>query len=415
VVRLQGEPATIGFQHGYWLADEIVAAIAATEFSVVHRKDSSWEFLRQKSQELFEPWLPTEYRQELTGIVAGLRARGVNRYDFLDLLALNGYFDICSLWDNQFAQTEKKEGGCSAFIATGSATRDGKIVMAHNTWLYYFLGVHFNLILDVRPAHGHRFLMQCLPGYIFSGPDWAICDSGLMITETTITGFYLFDPKEKPYFLRMRQAMQYADSIDAWVKIMVTHNNGAYANSWLLGDARTGEIARLELGLKTYVLTRTSDGFLAGSNLAFSPEVRRETEMDYTDSSSSSLARDLRWRQIAAQYYGKIDVQLAERLLADHYDTFRKRDYPGALSICGHLDSDSIGFTPGGKPYTGFGAFDGKVTTTNLAIKMQFWAIWGHPCGSDFIAKDYLQHHPEYDKYAPVLRDVRTKKWTLIH
>ena len=44
--------------------------------------------------------------------------------------------------------------------------------------------------------------------------------------------------------------MQYADSIDEWAEIMVKNNSGAYANSWLLGDIRTGEIARLELGLK---------------------------------------------------------------------------------------------------------------------------------------------------------------------
>ena len=48
----------------------------------------------------------------------------------------------------------------------------------------------------------------------------------------------------------MRTANQYASSIDEWCKIMKKENNGGYANSWLLGDVNTNEIARLELSLK---------------------------------------------------------------------------------------------------------------------------------------------------------------------
>ena len=49
---------------------------------------------------------------------------------------------------------------CSAFIATGSATRDGKVVMAHNSWETFEQGQFFNLILDLEPSDGHRILMQ---------------------------------------------------------------------------------------------------------------------------------------------------------------------------------------------------------------------------------------------------------------
>jgi hypothetical protein len=48
----------------------------------------------------------------------------------------------------------------------------------------------------------------------------------------------------------MRTANQYASSIDEWCKIMEKDNNSGYANSWLLGDVNTNEIARLELSLK---------------------------------------------------------------------------------------------------------------------------------------------------------------------
>jgi len=47
---------------------------------------------------------------------------------------------------------------------------------------------------------------------------------------------------------------------------MVDGNNGGYANDWLLGDRKTGEIAQLELGLKARKLWKTKDGVLSGSN-----------------------------------------------------------------------------------------------------------------------------------------------------
>jgi hypothetical protein len=37
---------------------------------------------------------------------------------------------------------------------------------------------------------------------------------------------------------------------------MIKNNNGAYANSWLVGDVKSGEIARMELGLKHHSLEK---------------------------------------------------------------------------------------------------------------------------------------------------------------
>ena len=57
-------------------------------------------------------------------------------------------------------------------------------------------------------------------------------------------------------------------SIDGWVAIMRRGNNGGYASAWLLGDVGTGEIARLELGLRHVGLEKKMDGYFAGSNVA---------------------------------------------------------------------------------------------------------------------------------------------------
>ena len=42
-------------------------------------------------------------------------------------------------------------GNCSAFIATGSHTKDGRIVMGHNAWTNYVVGTRWNIIFDIKP------------------------------------------------------------------------------------------------------------------------------------------------------------------------------------------------------------------------------------------------------------------------
>ena len=103
---------------------------------------------------------------------------------------------------------------CSAFVATGSWTKDRRIVIGHNAWTNYIVGARWNIIFDLEPEKGHRILMDGLPGIITSDDDFGINDAGLMITETTITQFSGFDPNGTPEFYRSRKAMQYAASID---------------------------------------------------------------------------------------------------------------------------------------------------------------------------------------------------------
>ena len=133
---------------------------------------------------------------------------------------------------------------------------------------------------------------------IASDDDFGINSDGLMVTETTITQFEGWDPKGKPN-LRARKALQYSGSIDEYTKIMLDGNNGGYANDWLLGDRKTGEIAQLELGLKRTVW-RTKDGVLQGSNWARDPKVLKEDapEFEPDDMESSPNARRARWEEL---------------------------------------------------------------------------------------------------------------------
>jgi hypothetical protein len=300
-------------------------------------------------------------------------------------------------------------------VATGRYTRDGRPVVAHNNWSGYLEGSRWNVIFDIRPAAGHRILMDGMPGLIHSGDDFGVNSAGLVITETTITGFQGFDPAGIPEFARARKAMQYAATIDDFDRIMREGNNGGYANSWLVADTNTGEIARLELGLENVTLERTKDGYFVGTNFPVNPKLAaEETKFRLDDPSLSANARRVRADEILKAGEGQVDVALAKRYLSDHYDSYEKRENaPSERSLCGHVDLSPRGMGDWFAAWGPAGTVQSKVADAAMAKRMALEAAMGHPCGTDYRALPHLAKHPEHAWAKPLMRDLVASPWTL--
>jgi hypothetical protein len=421
-VHLEGTPAQIGFQHGSLLSAEIEDMVRVTRLESAHGTKRSWEFFREAGRKMLWPHIDPEYQQELEGIAAGVQSKGV-KLDVWDIVALNGGIELPQYyvpWLNKSqhavnAPHIRPEGRCSAFIATGSYTKGGKIVIAHNNWSSYAEGARWTVIFDIQPEHGHRILMDGLPGVITSQDDFGVNDAGLLITETTITQFEGWDPDGKPEFVRSRKALQYAGSIDEYVKIIKEGNNGGYANDWLIGDRKTGEVAYLELGLKNTPLWRSKDGYFVSSNFARDPQlIKTETEgFDLNNLSSSPNARRVTWEKKMNQAKGRIDVEMAEQFMADHDDSFTGKSGADERSLCGHVETVRRGVPEWDwGPYYPGGAVTGKVADSDLAASLSFIAHAGHPCGEDFLAAPFLAAHPEYNYLKPILKDMKSGPWT---
>ena len=258
-------------------------------------------------------------------------------------------------------------------------------------------------------------LMDGEPRVITSDDDFGVNACGSSLTETTITQFVGWDPNGKPEFVRSRQALQYAHSIDDYVAIMQEGNNGGYANDWLLGDNKTGEIAHLELGLKNTPLWRSKDGYFISSNFPRDPAlIKNETDgFDPADKSTSMNARKVTWEAKIASSKGQIDVNLAEQFLSNHEDSFTGKTGANARTLCGHIDADPHGVPEwDDAPYYPDGAVTGKVTDSDLAANLSLIGRAGHPCGEDFIAAPFLAAHPEFDYLKPILKDMKAGPWT---
>jgi hypothetical protein len=419
-VHLEGSPSDIGFQHGYLLAPEIEDTQKTIALGLTHDSHKPYSFFRNASEKMLWPRIEAQYREELKGIADGLKARGVS-LDLWDVVTMNAYMELTPYYTDWYDKNHQTAFNarpvpehCSAFVAVGSYTRDGKVVIAHNNWTEYKEGSRWNIMFDIAPSEGYRFLMDGMPGLIHSGDDFGINSAGLAITETTIGYFKGFDPQGIAEFVRARKAMQYSANIDDFARIMKEGNNGGYANAWLVADSRNGEIGQLELGLKHVTLKRTKDGYFVGSNFPENPDLIKDEASDFpvADMSISANARRVRWGQLMAENKGKIDVAAAERFLADHYDTFAKVEQPSERTLCGHIDLSARGSSPWQPAFGPAGTVQNKAADSAMIAQMSFVAAMGHADGIDFKAAQHLKEHPQFDWEKTVLRDLDSHPWT---
>ena len=417
-LHVEGEASDRGFQHGYLLAKEIAEGLKMTRVSWRHETAMEWDWLVKRAAAMFLPKIDAENLAELDGIAEGARAAGI-AVSRDDLIAYNGIAELQSYWwpiqlrkikDAPVSWAARQS--CSSFVATGSWTRDGNVVLGHNTMQGYADALPL-VVEDIAPAKGRRILWQTTAGWIHSGTDFFITDAGLVGSETTIGGFEGFDTNGIPEFARMRRATQDAVSLDQWSEIVRRGNNGGYANAWLLGDVNSREIARLELGLKFVAYEKKRDGYFIGSNVAEDRKILKfETDENDVDIRLSSVARRVRWKQLMKEHAGKIDLERAKRFEADHFDTFRGKVWPGDRTLCGHSERDPQAGGHG-VPFDCSGTVDGKVVDAAMAKQMSFAARWGAACGMPFMAARFLAAHPQFEWMSGVLKDRAGEPWAV--
>ena len=400
-LHIEGQPYERGYQHGRLMSKEIVQYMARCAAELDHSgKSQSWDLARSAAGALFLHGFDQEILLEMQGIADGASDAGARwegrRLDLTDMVTVNTTVELGALSDALRVTPNGLEGlhlappgyfttkpglvvgtpdHCSAFAATGKATRDGRMLIGHVTWWPLTLAEQTNVLLDIKPATGHRVLMQSYPGGIESGTDWYQNDAGVVLTETTIDQSP-FNPQGTPVAYRARRAIQYGDNIDKMVELLETKNNGLYTNEWLMGDARTNEIAMLELGTYKTRLYRSSkndwfggtEGFYWGDNNAKDLSVRLEEQADPKGAPDYvpyvAGPRDLKWQDLYREYRGKIDEQFA-------FLAFRTAPLVSPTTM------------------------DAKVVTAEMASHMLVWAAFGRPN-----QREWAPSRAEQDEYA---------------
>ena len=401
-LHIEGKPYDRGYQHGYLMAREIPEYLERCAYELGGKADQqTWNDYRTSANALFLRGFDREILEEMRGIADGANANGAKwlnrKVDLIDIAVANTTVEMGELraavyrtptgleglhFDLPgYAQQPKKEtvmDHCSAFAATGPATRDGKMIIGHVTWWPLTLAEQTNVMLDIKPETGHRMLIQSYPGGIESGTDWYQNDAGMVLTETTIDQTP-FNIEGTPVAFRARRAIQYGGNIDEMVRELGTRNNGLYTNEWLIGDAKNNEIAMYELGTSHTRLWRSSKndwfggtpGFYWGDNNAKDLTVNLEYQPDPRGAPAYvpyvPQIRDLAWQDLYRKYKGQIDEQFA-------FLAFRAA------------------------PLVASSTMDAKIATADMANGLMVWAEIGRPNQSAWLAPQ-TQSGPNHGLY----------------
>jgi hypothetical protein len=383
-LHIEGTPYARGRQHGELMAEEIVRFM--TKLGI--QKDAAdpargWAEKRHLADALFFRKFDLEFLEEMKGIAdgavkAGAKFKGRD-LDLLDIVTLNSDVDADYLRSALSHTTnplsgrtfmtgdeEMEKGGkgdhCSSFVATKGATRSGRFIFSQIFMWGGYTGTEWNVMLDVAPEKGHRFVMQTFAGGIHSGTDWYLNASGLVMGETTV-GQTPYNPDGIPQSNRIRKAAQYASGIDEAAAILFRQNNGLYTNDWTMADAKTDEGACFLLGTEKTKLWRTGSrsraadtpgnlrDFIWANNNNRDLEVRGEygpnAEGAPADLAFNTWNRDIAFQEaFRAHGRGGFDIDTATRLMAS---------------------------SPINRPH----ACDGKLTTAEMAEKLVFIAHQG--------------------------------------
>lgn len=410
IVEIYGEPFQRGYAHGYLLSKELMKVQEILPFIVKDQLNISFTKYLEKSKQLMYPIVKNKYPEffnELRGISEGAKSVGVDITTEY-LIAWNAFLSLYYYYKDGY------NNRCSAFIACGDATENRDIVMAHNTHSDFATGQILNIILKVKPSNGNTFTMQTSAGLICSTSDWFLVENGIIGCETTIADIN-YKPKfgsGSPYFCRIRQTMQYANSLDDCKDILLHQNVGDYACSWLFGDINKKEIMLCEFGLKKNNVVKMNNGVFYGMNSPIGDDLRaQETTLEkkhtIKDLSTSIGSRNKRLNYLLNEkYYGKINLENAKMIMSDHYDEFSNKVIMNSNNICKHSElSKKMNYKP-------HGSTDAKVVNSTLAKTMNFMGRFGSGCGRILKVDDYIQKHPKYMKWKNVLHDFVNNSWT---
>jgi hypothetical protein len=431
-ISVQGGPKERGYAYGKLIKEDMKEVQRILNFIIYNDYGVSWDFFIKAAKKYFSEKIKDEFPEfyeEMEGF-----AQGANM-SIYEVIAWNNYFTLTESWWENMPEEESiavkgnmkhknaasKEGGsqerCSAFIAVGDWTESGKIVCAHNNFSNFVDGQLAKYVIDIKPTKGNRILMLGFPGWIWSGTDFFVTSAGILGTETTIGGFISYE-NNIPISCRIRNAMQYGNSLDDYEQMLLDKNSGDYANSWLFGDIHSNEIMRIELGLRFYNTQRTNNGYFIGFNAAYDPQIRNlecvNSGMD--DIRRHQGARKVRLNDLMDTWKGKLNIEIAQQIISDHYDVYLNKENPCSRTCCSHYELDGREYMSDPsrpKPYQPRGALDGNVIDSIMAKDMSFLLRWGNSCGIPFHAKEFCNKNRVWDYLAPYLHDRLTQPWTI--
>lgn len=204
--------------------------------------------------------------------------------------------ELRALDDNQWRRIKRATGRCSALVRLAQNSSD--LLVGHATFSDYSEMTRIFKFYDLPLGDEsvRRMGFSSYPGVVGSTDDYYLLDSGLLVTETTIS-MLTDEPYDQindnssgalPDFMRIMLANRLARTGAEWVDLMSKSSTGTYSSQWMVVDYNHFEPgSSLKPGTLTVLeqvpgLSRSQDvtsilqrrGFWASENRAWFKEVR---------------------------------------------------------------------------------------------------------------------------------------------
>jgi hypothetical protein len=299
--------------------------------------------------------------------------------------------------DKEWRHIKESTGRCSALVRLAADNKD--LLVGHTTFSDYSEMTRVFKYYDL-PLEGsavRRMGFSSYPGVAGSTDDYYLLDSGLVVTETTVSMLTdeaydkLDDSGSKvPDFMRIMLANRLAKSGDQWSEYMKRSASGTYSSQWMIVDynkftagqpLHAGALTVLEQvpGLShsaDMTVQLQTDGFWASENRAALKDIRDQmgaTEAEQLHGRLFSANENPRAHIFQAtapkvNAIGEMRHEMQRNQWPKEVDGGQDNTPDHAISARGDLDTQNP--NPNG-------GVDSKVTNSCMARKLQCNAISG--------------------------------------
>jgi hypothetical protein len=234
-------------------------------------------------------------------------------------------YDMASyLEDNLFPSDSE---GCSTWAASEGATSSGEPILVKNRD-YYLEHLPLQIVVRAEPKGGRRCAYSYLcvgsagsPGVFGSG----INQQGLCVADTRVRS--LDNGPGLPAYSLMMQILEQHESVRSALEYLKGAKRMGGSNL-VLADAQ-GDLAVFEVGYRNYGIIEADDHIVVNTNHFVSPNLETQfVDTNPPETKGNSFHRHRKLDGVLRGSYGRVSVELAQRLMAFH---------GGSLdSICRH-------------------------------------------------------------------------------
>ena len=339
LIECSGTPYEIGQQWGEGCKESILKVSENAFNGMSFMYQAPWEEVISKAME-FLP-LVQEFAPYLVEIMRGQAdATGLSFEEIFTQKCMN----------ELMFQFNNMTGLCTSFAATGKATQDGKTILGQN--IDFFPGTPIDLLKIYHSSGPVQFILSFANSseFTFSSAGFGMC------ANATIGKDYSFNIPLACYLPRVMRQKNIRDAMELLKQ--VARGLGYYH----LADAN-GQMYGIESIHNDFEIIYPEKDVLLHSNHYITERFKAgDTASIYQPDSYHRLDKT---RSFTDQHYGRINTEIAMKILADH------DHYPN--SICRHIDNTV------------------PISSTTLASFIMvpeegaIYIAWGNPCEYEFV------------------------------